>query len=136
MASELISKLVTQHQSFAEQWLPQLEQLAGNASDEVVALVKTFKEEILQHIHKEEQILFPLIAEGKAKWAGSTVSSLQTEHRDHTQCFDEIFKLVSNADGQQQLRDCLVQFNNVLQAHTELEEQILFPRALSGERIG
>ncbi|MBC8370879.1 MAG: hemerythrin domain-containing protein [Planctomycetes bacterium] len=136
MTSEIVTTLINQHQVFLGEWMPRVEQLASSSSIQVIELVNTLKSELQQHITKEEQILFPLISEGKAKWAGSTVSTLQTEHRDHTQLFNEIESLISGDISQQPLLDILNQFNQVLSAHVELEEQILFPRALSGERIG
>lgn len=90
--------------------------------------------ELVQHMHKEEKILFPMIL------AGQDISGpLNVMHREHEDAGSDLELLHGLTDGYQAPRGAcatwralwsgLEQLERDLHAHIHLEENILFPRA-------
>ncbi len=91
------------------------------------------------HMQKEEQILFPMIEAGRGPETAMPVRVMESEHRDHGQNLE---RLATLAHGYQAPDDAcgtwealylgLRQLQEDLMEHIHLENNILFPRALTG----
>jgi regulator of cell morphogenesis and NO signaling len=92
------------------------------------------------HLDKEEQILFPLIVAGRGSNALMPIRVMMTEHDDHTENLRRTrelthdFALPSDASAEwRALYQDLQYLEDELGKHIELENKVLFPRALAGE---
>jgi regulator of cell morphogenesis and NO signaling len=93
------------------------------------------------HLAKEEQILFPLILAGRGRNALMPIRVMMTEHDDHTQNLRRTrelthdFALPDDASAEwRELYQDLRRLEDELGQHIELENKVLFARALEGER--
>ncbi|MFT5734879.1 MAG: regulator of cell morphogenesis and NO signaling [Planctomycetota bacterium] len=98
-------------------------------------------ESLEDHMQKEEQILFPAIEAGRGPEAAMPVRVMESEHRDHGLNLE---RLAALAHGYEPPADAcntwtalylgLKQLQEDLMQHIHLENNVLFPRALTGER--
>jgi len=96
--------------------------------------------ELLPHMDKEEQILFPWIVGGRGRSAGGPVRAMEAEH-DHAggllrelRTLSDDYTLPEEACGSwRALWEGLETLEADLHAHIHLENNILHPRALRGE---
>jgi regulator of cell morphogenesis and NO signaling len=93
------------------------------------------------HLAKEEQILFPLIVAGRGRNALMPIRVMMTEHDDHTENLRRTRELTHDfalPSGEsvkwRALYQDLQRLEDELGKHIELENRVLFPRALAGER--
>jgi regulator of cell morphogenesis and NO signaling len=93
------------------------------------------------HLVKEEQILFPLILAGRGRNALMPIRVMMAEHDDHTENLRRTRELTHDfslpADASAEWRGLyldLQRLEDELGQHIELENKVLFPRALEGER--
>lgn len=112
--------------------------------DEVARLFSQINKELLQHMKKEEEVLFPAIKEavssGSAKAKSIIVSEIERlseEHEFAGGAMDKINVITANykvpADGCNTYNvtfKLLRQFEDDLHTHVHLENNILFPKAL------
>jgi regulator of cell morphogenesis and NO signaling len=94
--------------------------------------------EVLDHLQKEEQILFPMIARGVGSRAAAPVQVMELEHDQHR---DNLLRLRTlTGDLQPPAYACatwralyagLAQLEQELMEHIHLENNVLFPRALN-----
>ena len=103
----------------------------------LAALLRTVHAAVLDHLAKEEQILFPLIRAGHGSRAGGPIHVMEQEHEDHGKNLARIRELTADLSappeacaswGALYLR--LGQFADELMEHIHLENNVLFPRAL------
>lgn len=101
-------------------------------------LLKNFHEEMLMHMMKEENVLFPLINSGRGNMAMMPVKVMTAEHDSHGKQLDEIHILTSDfipPEGActtwRSLYKGLEKLEEELMNHIHLENNILFPRALA-----
>ena len=96
---------------------------------------------VLEHLDKEEQILFPIIVRGMGTRASAPVHTLELEHEHHKEDLLRIRALT--ADLQPPEEACttwralylgLQQLEQELMEHIHLENNVLFRRALNDER--
>ena len=94
-------------------------------------------EAVLEHLAKEERILFPLLAAGRGAQAGAPIHVMEVEHEDHRANLLEIRRLTAGLVPP----DCacttwralylrLSDFERELMEHIHLENNVLFTRAL------
>jgi regulator of cell morphogenesis and NO signaling len=95
--------------------------------------------EMVQHMEKEEQVLFPMIEAGRGELAGAPVQVLEHEHQDHGQNLAKVRELAHDFEPPAEacttwlaLYSGLASFERDLMAHVHLENHVLFPRALAG----
>ena len=98
-------------------------------------------ESLEDHMQKEEEILFPAIEAGRGPEAAMPVRVMESEHRDHGRNLERLAVL---ANGYVPPEDAcgtwtalflgLKQLQEDLMEHIHLENNVLFPRALTGER--
>jgi len=159
----LIEHIVTTHHVYVKQEIPRLQQLLhkvvsvhGNNHPELGKIQQTFQgmaAELTSHMMKEEHILFPhIVALEKAVNAGrpkptpvfGTVSNpvhmMQMEHDSAGAALKSISELSGNytpPDGAcfsyKTLYSALKEFEEDLHQHVHLENNILFPRAITME---
>ena len=159
--SELIAHIVTTHHDYLRDELPRLENLLEKVLrahgerhpelERVNQIYRTLAADLLPHLMKEEQILFPFIRQMEAGQTGSacfgtvqspirvmemeheTVGALLAELRETTGAY------TTPADGCatfRALNDGLKAMEQDLHLHIYLENQILHPRALAMEAKG
>ncbi len=93
---------------------------------------------VTEHLAKEEQILFPLIANGRGRLAGSPINVMEREHDEHGHNLGVIRALTANLTPPPEacatwraLYVRLDAFEAELMEHIHLENNVLFPRALA-----
>jgi regulator of cell morphogenesis and NO signaling len=157
----LIEHIVDAHHAYTRtalerigRWLAKLVEVHGKRHPELASVASawnTLGRDLLQHMMKEERILFPYIRE-IATARGMLLSSpfgtvenpirmMQREHQDAGDDLRLIRELTNGyttpADGCTTYRLCfdeLAQFERDLHRHVHLEENVLFPKALDLER--
>lgn len=162
--SELIEHIVQTHHKYVRREIPRLESLLekvterhGKMHPELMTMKLVFRfvgEDMLSHMDKEEQILFPYIArlEQASRESslpppapfGSVARPVECMMREHTKAGEETQQIreLSNGftlpDGAcasfRALYDGLREFEQDLHRHVHLENNILFPRAIEVER--
>jgi regulator of cell morphogenesis and NO signaling len=149
-------RYVREHVSILQGWLAKLAGKHGGRHPElhqVRALFHTLSGELLQHMNKEESILFPFI---ESLWAahetgqrapaspfGTILNPIRAMEREHRDAGDLLSKLrsVTNgyeppSDGCTTYRACfaeLSRFEADLHQHVYLENHVLFPHAIALE---
>jgi regulator of cell morphogenesis and NO signaling len=158
--SQLCDYIVSTHHAYVKQNLPQinayLEKVAtkhGNRHPELIEIFKLFtelKEELTEHLFKEENILFPRIKEIEQKFTGrrsfslpvegyieAPVSVMELEHDKAGDLLEQIRNRTNNyTPPVDACTTYLVAFASLqafeadLHQHVHLENNILFPKAL------
>lgn len=92
---------------------------------------------VLDHLKKEERILFPAIRAGRGHGTTSTVHSLEMEHEDHGMSLARLRELTADLTPPAEacptwraLYRRLARLGDELMEHVSLENHVLFPRAL------
>jgi regulator of cell morphogenesis and NO signaling len=92
---------------------------------------------ILDHLGKEEQILFPMIRAGYGSRAGAPIHVMEQEHEDHGRNLAHLRELTANFTAPPEacptwkaLYLRLGRLAGELMEHIHLENNVLFPRAL------
>jgi regulator of cell morphogenesis and NO signaling len=144
---ELVSFIVNHYHARLRSELPELVAMATKV-EEVHAdkascpaglsrHLSAIHEAVLDHLGKEERILFPLILGGHGNVARSPVHVMETEHREHGQNLEKTRAMTDNltppAEACTTWRALYLRldaFEAELMEHIHLENNILFPRAL------
>ena len=162
-ARALIDYIVSTHHAFVRQAIPPLVEHTHKVADvhaarhpeltHIARLVDRIAAEMIDHMEKEERILFPFIQTlESARVQGvptpappfgslqSPIHAMETEHRFAGDATEEIRALTDGyrapADACATYRVCLQElaaFQRDLHAHVHLENNILFPKALALE---
>jgi len=146
---DLIVHIVsTYHESLQEE-LPRLEALGRQVADEQgedaetpSELLSTFldlKAELESHLMKEEQILFPIILQGRGEMAGGPITVMNQEHAAAKTALARLRELTGGyelpaemPENRRALWQGLAALEEALHQHIHLEDDILFRRALAG----
>jgi regulator of cell morphogenesis and NO signaling len=95
--------------------------------------------ELESHMQKEENVLFPILAEGRGALAGTPIRVMEREHLDHARNLEALRELTHDftpppdACGTwKALYLGLAEFEREVMEHIHLENHVLFPRALRG----
>ena len=161
--NELVLHIVSSHHGYVKHEIPRLEKLLakvvsvhGRNHAELIAIQKVFSAlgaELTSHMMKEEMVLFPYIAQmelasesGKQLpraafgTVGNPVHMMELEHEDSGNMLKELRSLTSNYTPPQDacfsyntLFAALKDFETDLHQHIHLENNILFPRAVTLE---
>lgn len=101
--------------------------------------VTLLRGELLLHLQKEEQVLFPWLRAGRGRTAGAPVAVMQHEHRAAEELLVQIqaltgdFVVPAGACAKwTALWQLLERLQRELREHITLEDKVLFPRALAG----
>ncbi|MGE0432780.1 MAG: iron-sulfur cluster repair di-iron protein [Planctomycetota bacterium] len=148
--SDLIDHIVDTHHVFLREEMPRLEAMlrkvhrvhharAPEQLDGLLSVYIAMKEELDQHMMKEEQILFPMIRQGSGEMADGPISVMLQEHDDAGEALRQIRDLTENyivpqdaCNTWRALWHGLEALEADLHQHIHLENNILFPRALAG----
>ena len=100
--------------------------------------LQAFSVDLENHLQKEEQVLFPLINAGRGSMATMPVRVMMMEHDNHQVALSQLADLTNNLtlpenanQEWQQLYEILQQFRDDLLDHIDIENELLFPRALN-----
>ena len=91
-------------------------------------------EELLSHMAKEEQVLFPMLQSGGNPFVGQPIGMMRAEHVDHGAALDKLNTLTNDATPPQgacntwrALYAGIAQLGDDLINHLHLENNVLFP---------
>jgi regulator of cell morphogenesis and NO signaling len=103
----------------------------------LTALLQTVHAGVLDHLAKEEHILFPLIVSGRGAFAASPIRVMELEHAEHGENLGVMRELTDDLTAPPEacgtwraLYTRLGAFEAELMEHIHLENYILFQRAL------
>jgi regulator of cell morphogenesis and NO signaling len=103
----------------------------------LAAHLTVMHESVLEHLAKEERVLFPLIENGQGRVAAGPVHVMEHEHEDHARALTTLRRLTTDfsppADACVTWRALylgLQQLEEELMVHIHLENNVLFRRAL------
>ena len=145
--SELIDFVVDHYHARLRVELPQLVELARKVENRhgarddaplgLTAHLRAVHAAVLEHLEKEEQVLFPLVRNGMGSRAAAPVRAMEHEHDDHAvnlrRTRDLTGDLTPPADACESWRALYLRLNELeleLMEHIHLENNVLFPRAL------
>lgn len=93
------------------------------------------EQELLSHMEKEEQILFPMLKSGGNPFVKQPIGMMRAEHVDHGAELDKLMRLTQDATPPQgacntwrALYAGIAQLNDDLINHIHLENNVLFPQ--------
>lgn len=147
---ELIDHIESRYHRRLDEELPRLEVMAlkvlrahgQKAPDVLPALVETFlglKDELEHHMAKEERVLFPMIRTGHGGSATAPISVMEDEHESAGEALRRLRGLTDDyrvpegaCNTWRALWAGLAALEEDMHQHIHLENNILFPRALTG----
>lgn len=101
----------------------------------LAALLKSMHAELLQHMGKEESILFPMLARGGSPFVVHPIGVMRAEHEEHAENLVRLMTLTRNAEPPEDACStwrhlCIgvQQFADDLEQHIRIENDLLFPR--------
>jgi len=146
---DLIDHIVrTFHEPLREE-LPRLEAMARKVEEvhgtkdperlhAVHASIRSLQAELLLHMRKEEEILFPLIRDGRGALAGGPISVMESEHDEAGSLLRQLDTLTDHYRAPEDACNTwralwagLAELERTMHLHIHLENNILFPRALA-----
>ena len=148
----LIDHIVSTYHRALDEELPRLEFMArkvlrvhgDKAPDVLPALVDTLlelKTELVDHMAKEEQVLFPLIIAGRGASASGPITVMEDEHESAGRALQRLRELTDDYNPPPEacntwraLWHGLAALEKDMHQHIHLENNILFPRSLEGAR--
>lgn len=142
---EVIEHILSRFHDVHRQQLPQLIHLAkrvelvhgGDAlcPAGLTGLLEELQCELVAHMRKEEEILFPMIARGMNATARAPINLMRSDHESHSDLLQQIrrlshhYRLPENAcTTWRNLYIGLAEFETDLQQHIEIENNLLFAR--------
>jgi regulator of cell morphogenesis and NO signaling len=143
-ADALIDHILTRYHDVHRAQLPELIRMAHRvetvhqANPHVPAgladLLETIQQEMLDHMGKEETILFPILKSGGNPLVGQPIGMMRAEHISHGEALDRVNALTNDAtpppgacNTWRALYTGIAQFNDDLVNHIHLENNVLFP---------
>ncbi len=146
---ELVDHILEAYHKPLREELPRLEALTRKVQkvhgdkdpemfSELVNVFASLKDDLEQHMAKEEQILFPMIRAGQGANASGPVSVMEEEHDAAGKALQRIRELTGDynvpaeaCDTWRALWHGLADLEPTMHRHIHLENNILFPRALT-----
>lgn len=141
---ELIQFIINTYHNSHRQILPKLisrsEEMAlvysGNTAYplELLASLKKLRQELFEHMEKEESILFPLLSAESHQYLCTQLHKAKHNHQDHRFLLEKIKQITDNflpaKTDIKWKRFCadVTKFCDELEAHMMLEEEVLFNR--------
>lgn len=147
---DLIEHILRRHHDTLKEELPRLEAMCRKVHevhgdkdqerfDQLLATFVTIKEDIDQHLPKEEQILFPAILAGRRHMLGGPISVMEEEHEQLGELLRRMRSLTGDyvvpeeaCNTWRALWSGLEELENDLHEHIHLENNILHKRAFNG----
>ncbi len=147
--ADLIDHIVRTYHRPLDEELPRLEAMMRKVNNvhgekdperfgELLTVYLALKAELQEHMMKEEQVLFPMIRQGRGAMATGPVSVMMHEHDSAGHALRRLRELTNDyqpPDGActtwRALWHGLAALETALHEHIHLENNILFPRALA-----
>jgi len=145
----LVEHIVSVYHGSLREDLPRLESMARKVCDthrdkepemlpELLSVYLVLKAEMEDHMAKEEQVLFPMIARGQGFMADAPISVMEHEHESAAQALRRLRRLTDDYRVPEEacttwraLWHGLTALEESLHRHIHLENNVLFPRALA-----
>lgn len=141
--ASLIDHILTRYHAVHRTQLPELIRMARRVeavhrdNPQVPAglaeLLETMEETLLDHMAKEEQILFPMLLAGDHPFVGQPIGMMRSEHLGHGAMLERVAALTNGATPPQgacntwcALYAGIAQLNADLVSHIHLENNLLF----------
>lgn len=157
--TELADHIEAVHHDYLRSELPRLDQLVNKVADahgerdprlvQLVGVFTAFREELMMHMRKEEQVLFPIIREFEsgsalgASHCGSVANPIQQMEAEHDDAGNALEQMRALTDGYEvpemacntlrAMLDALAYLERDMHTHVHKENSILFPRAIRME---
>lgn len=142
MIKHIISRFHDVHRQQLSELMPLAQKVASVHADHfpqaLLPLLESMEAELLQHMMKEERVLFPMITQGVGAGAAMPIRMMMHEHNEHEAALEQLKTLThdftppANACGSwQRLYALAKELSEDLQAHIDLENQHLFARTLA-----
>jgi regulator of cell morphogenesis and NO signaling len=103
----------------------------------LAAHLRTIHSAILDHLAKEEQVLFPMIRSGYRDRAGAPIRVMEQEHEDHGKNLEylraQAHQFIAPPEACATWKALYLRLNRMsdeLMEHIHLENNVLFPRVL------
>ncbi len=147
--SELISHILEVYHATLPEELAQLQAMADKVLSvhgdkdpdrlgELASTVQSLVRDLMPHMHKEEEILFPWIVSDREPRPEGPIAVMLEDHETAGAALERIKELTDNfmvpaeaCDTWRNLYARLESFDAELREHIHLENNILFPRALA-----
>jgi regulator of cell morphogenesis and NO signaling len=144
---ELIEHILTRYHEVHRQQLPELIRLAQRVETVhaehplcpkgLAAHLQRMQDELADHMHKEEAILFPMLAAGAPPMVSRPISVMMADHEQHRAEIETIYRLTHDVtvhpdacNTWRALYLGLQQFISDLNTHIHIENDVLFARAM------
>ncbi len=141
----LIDHILRRYHEVHRMQLPELERMARRVEavhadrpevpKGLAAHLEHMQAELLDHMAKEEQVLFPLLRSGGHPMARQPINMMRHEHVDHGQALERLDALTDHqvpppgaCNTWRALYVGLAQLKDDLMTHIHLENNVLFPR--------
>jgi len=102
------------------------------------ALLKQLNQDLNMHMMKEENVLFPLLSSGRGRMALMPIKVMTLEHEEHAHHLEKLHQQTKDFHAPEgacttwrTLYNGLQDLEKELLEHIHLENDILFPRALT-----
>ena len=102
------------------------------------SVLNDFYNEMLMHMMKEENVLFPMINQGRGSLAFMPIKMMTSEHDSHAKQLEELHRLTKDFTPPEgacgtwcSLYSGLDKFEQELKEHIHLENNVLFANALT-----
>lgn len=147
---ELVDHVLARYHRPLDAELPRLQALAEKVHrvhrdkdperfDAILETVSSLHADLVDHMGKEERVLFPLIAGGGGAGAAMPIQVMGMEHEQATGLVERLRELTDGYAVPEQacrswrgLWEGLAELDADLERHIRLEDEVLFPRALAG----
>lgn len=143
--SALIEHILTRYHAVHREQLPELIRMARRVeavhrdNPQVPAgladHLEEMHQELLSHMLKEEQVLFPMLKQSGNPFVGQPIGMMRAEHVNHGEALDKLNALTNDATPPQgacntwrALYAGIAQLGDDLINHIHLENNVLFPR--------
>jgi len=142
-ASSLIDHILERYHAVHREQLPELIRMARRVEAVhrdhprvpagLAVLLEDAEQDLLSHMMKEENILFPMLKAGGNPFVAQPIGMMRTEHTQHGAMLEELMRLTNNAEAPQgacntwrALYSGVAQLHEDLINHIHLENNILF----------
>jgi len=145
---ELIAFILARYHEIHRQQVPTLVEMARKVEQVhaekpdvprgLADFFETWSGDLESHMQKEEQILFPMILEGRGAQAVGPINVMEQEHQDHGNNLRRLKEIAHDlvppayaCTTWRALYAGIAAFEEDLMAHINLENHVLFPRVLA-----
>lgn len=143
--SALVDHIIARYHEVHRAQFPELIRMArrveavhrthGDVPSGLGDLLEEMYEELLTHMAKEEEVLFPMLKAGGNPFVGQPITVLRAEHVEHGAALDKLNALTHDATPPQDacntwraLYAGIAQLGDDLIGHIHLENNVLFPQ--------